>query len=414
MSPGLPGRNVSHYRVLDRLGSGGMGVVYRAEDLQLGRLVALKFLSPQFAQDADARSRFQKEARAASALNHPNVCTVYSVEEWEGQPFISMELVEGESLTSRLARGPVPAAQAIALAIQVAAALEAAHRKGIVHRDLKPGNLMVTDSGVKVLDFGIAKMDRGVPTRRGEVVGTPPYMSPEQMQGRAVDARSDIYSLGLVLREMLAGSRIPPHLERVLARCLEQDPEARWQTAGELKRQLERMPVAEPRRGSRLVIAIAATVVLLCLALLATKISPLHTPVEFVLTGPVEAKGSSLKLAPDGRTLAFASGGHHYLRALGRSAAQLLFVPAGPGVPFWAPDERSIAIATGNQLVRVATAPNSIPSELARVNTNLDGAWSSDDTILIGLVNDAVSYSSRRRRAHSCNRSHAERGERVT
>ncbi len=271
-APGLPGRNVSHYRVLDRLGSGGMGVVYRAEDLQLGRLVALKFLSPQFAQDADARSRFQKEARAASALNHPNVCTVYSVEEWEGQPFISMELVEGESLTSRLARGPLPAAQAIALAIQVAAALEAAHRKGIVHRDLKPGNLMVTDSGVKVLDFGIAKMDRGVPTRRGEVVGTPPYMSPEQMQGRAVDARSDIYSLGLVLREMLAGSRIPPHLERVLARCLEQDPEARWQTAGELKRRLERMPVAEPRRGSRLVIAIAAAVVLLCLALLATKI----------------------------------------------------------------------------------------------------------------------------------------------
>jgi len=388
--PGLTGRTVSHYRVLDRLGSGGMGVVYRAEDLQLGRLVALKFLSPEFAEDPDARSRFQKEARAASALNHPNVCTVYSVEEWEGQPFISMELVEGETLTARLAKGPVPAATARALAIQVTAALEAAHRKGIVHRDLKPANLMVTESGVKVLDFGIAKMDRGVPTRRGEVVGTPQYMSPEQTRGVAVDARSDIYSLGLVLREMLAGSQIPPPLERVLARCLAEDPQARWQTAGELKAQLERVPVAEPRRRSRLAIAIAVTVALLCLAVLTAKIPPRHAPVEFVLTGPVEAKGTSLKLAPDGRTLAFVSGGRHYLQALGRSAAQLLLVPSGSGVPFWAPDERSIAIATGNQLVRVATAPNSISSELARVNTRLDGAWGPDDTILIGLVNDGL------------------------
>lgn len=389
-APGLTGRTVSHYRVLDRLGSGGMGVVYRAEDLQLGRLVALKFLSPEFAEDPEARSRFQKEAWAASALNHPNVCTVYCVEECGGQPFISMELVEGETLTSRLARGPVPAAPAIALAIQVTAALEAAHRKGIVHRDLKPANLMVTDSGVKVLDFGIAKMDRGVPTRRGEVVGTPQYMSPEQTQGRAVDARSDIYSLGLVLREMLAGSRIPPYLERVLARCLAESPEARWQTAGELKAQLERIPAAEPRHWSRLAIALAAMVALLCLALLAAKFPPRRAPVEFVLTGPLEAKGTSLKLAPDGRALAFASGGRHYIRALGRSAAQLLFVPAGPGVPFWAPDERSIAIATGNQLVRIATPPNSIASELARVNTNLDGAWGAGDTILIGLVNDGL------------------------
>ena len=192
--PGLSGRTISHYRVLDRLGSGGMGVVYRAEDLQLGRQVALKFLAPEFAEDPGARDRFQQEARAASALNHPNMCTVYSVEEWYGQPFISMELVEGETLAARLAEGPVPVAQAIALAIQVAAALEAAHRKGIVHRDLKPPNLMVTGSGVKVLDFGIAKTDRGVPARCGEMVGTPRYMSPEQVRCGEVDARSDIYS----------------------------------------------------------------------------------------------------------------------------------------------------------------------------------------------------------------------------
>ncbi len=270
--PELPGRTVSHYRVLDRLGSGGMGVVYRAEDLQLGRQVALKFLSPQFAEDPGARTRFQNEARAASALNHPNVCTVYSVEEWDGQPFISMELVEGETLAARLAKGPVPVPQAIALAIQVAAALEAAHRKEIVHRDLKPPNLMVTGSGVKVLDFGIAKMDRGALSQAGEMAGTLQYMSPEQVQCGEVDARSDIYAFGLVLREMLAGSRIPPPLEHVIARCLAQNPNARWQTASELKAQLERVPALESRRFSRLVIGIAATVVLLCLALLAVKI----------------------------------------------------------------------------------------------------------------------------------------------
>lgn len=136
--------------------------------------------------------------------------------------------------------------------------------------------------------------------------------------------------------------------------------------------------------------AIAATVAVLCLALFAATMPWRHAPVQFILTGPVEAKGTGLKLAPDGRTLAFVSGGQHYLRALSRGEAQLLFVPAGPGVPFWAPDERSIAIANGNQLVRVATAPDSIPTTLARVNTNLDGAWGSDDTILIGLVNDGL------------------------
>ena len=405
----LTGRTVSHYRVLDKLGRGGMGVVYRAEDLQLGRQVALKFLAPEFAQDPEARDRFQKEARAASALNHPNVCTVYSVEECAGQPVICMELVEGETLSARLTRGPVPVTQAVGLAIQVAAALEAAHRKGVVHRDLKPGNLMVTGAGVKVLDFGIAKMDRptvrSTVTEDGDVMGTPQYMSPEQIQGKQTDARSDIFSLGLVFREMLAGSLIPPPLDTVIARCLAPAPEARWQTAGDLKAQLESLPapaqvsvppVPQPAPAPARRIPwwmVAAALALVSVAFLLAKL-PLHVapaaPVRFTLTGPVEAHGANVRLSPDGRAVAFSSGGHHFVRYFDRTESQPLVVPEGPGTPFWSPDGRSIAIPSGTQLYTVGTRLNSLPASLTPVNTNINGAWAPDGTILIGLVNGGL------------------------
>jgi serine/threonine protein kinase len=466
----MTGRTVSHYRVLDKLGSGGMGVVYRAEDLQLGRQVALKFLSREFAQDPAARDRFQREARAASALNHPNVCTVYSVEECAGQPVISMELVEGDTLAALLAKQSIPAPQALALAIQVAAALEAAHRKGVVHRDLKPGNLMVTSFGVKVLDFGIAKIDRATArerlinfgavepvkcdasslTNRGSIMGTPHYMSPEQLRGGETDARSDIFSFGLVLYEMLTGRRafddgrstpgpgLPPGVERVLSRCLAADPEARWQTAGELKGELERLsaplpvpeprrarwwwaaanpearwqtagelkgelerlsaplPVLEPKRARWWWAAPAAAAALLCAVLLVAPlpVSPwphvFQTPERFALTGAAERQGTRVKLSPDGRSLAFLSGTRHYVRALDRPEAQLLYTPQGVGSPFWSPDGRSVAIAEGGELVRVGLAQGSVATSLARVNTNLEGAWGADGGILIGLVNDGI------------------------
>jgi serine/threonine protein kinase len=428
---GLTGRTVSHYRVLDKLGSGGMGVVYRAEDLQLGRHVALKFLSREFAQDPAARDRFQREARAASALNHPNVCTVYSVEECAGQPVISMELVEGETLSALLARQRMPAPQALTLAIQVAAALEAAHRKGVVHRDLKPGNLMVTGFGVKVLDFGIAKIDRAaapeavakfgaipatqcgsVPaTQCGSIVGTPHYMSPEQLQGRETDARSDIFSFGVVLYEMLTGRRpsddgppmpvtgLPPGAERVLSRCLATDAASRWQTAGELKGELERLgaqPLPETRRARPWWRIAAAAAALLCAGLPMLKQPQLtwprisQAPAGFVLTGAAESQGTRVKLSPDGRSVAFLSGTHHYVRALNGSDAQLLYTSQGIGTPFWSPDGQSVAIAGGGELVKVGLAPGSISTSLARVNTNLEGAWSADGAILIGLVNDGI------------------------
>ena len=429
----LTGRTVSHYRVLDRLGSGGMGVVYSAEDLQLGRHVALKFLAREFAQDPAARDLFQREARAASALNHPNVCTIYSVEEWAGQPLISMELVEGQTLSAWLAKGPLPAEPglALALAIQVAAALEAAHRKGVVHRDLKPGNLMVTDPserpGVKVLDFGIAKLERpaareagtasgAIATASGDIVGTPHYMSPEQQQGAETDARSDIFSFGLVMYEMLTGrlssgaevrtAELGPKLQPILSRCLALDPQARWQTAAELKTELERLlaewqapappPAAEPRRKRSWWGPAATAVAVLAAGMLMVRL-PLVSwwprapkPVHFTLTGPLEATATRLKLSPDGRSVAFLSGGRHYVRGFDRAEVRVLYAPDGPGTPFWSPDGRSVAIAENGQLLKVALAPGSLSINLAAVNTNIEGAWGPDGTILIGLVHDGI------------------------
>jgi serine/threonine protein kinase len=279
-SRGYEGNAVSHFRVLERLGRGGMGVVHRAEDLKLGRQVALKFLPPDVASDPAALGRFLREARAASVLNHPNICTTYGVEECDGRPVIVMELLEGETLEAMLAKGPLPPAEALAGAIEIASALDAAHRKGIVHRDLKPGNLLSTRSGWKVLDFGLAKMERsaglsfeGVSqvTQEGTILGTLHYLSPEQVQGRETDARSDIFSFGVVLYEMLAGHHafdgpnaatvmasiltlepppMPPEapveLDRVVRRCLAKDPDERWQTARDLKAALELLAAARP------------------------------------------------------------------------------------------------------------------------------------------------------------------------
>jgi serine/threonine protein kinase len=219
----LLGRTVSHYRIVRQLGAGGMGVVYEAEDTRLRRSVAVKFLSSLLAQDAPTLERFEREARAASSLNHPGICTVHAIEQHEGQSFIVMELVDGEPLSSRMAGQPLEIGQLLDFGIQIADALESAHGKGIVHRDLKPMNMMVTPRGqVKILDFGLAKFERldsaagattspTAPPRgadltaAGTVFGTVHYMSPEQARGLPTDARTDLFSLGAVLYQMAAG-----------------------------------------------------------------------------------------------------------------------------------------------------------------------------------------------------------------
>ena len=206
----MEGQTLSHYNVLERLGGGGMGVVYRALDTRLDRHVALKFLPPELTRDDEARQRFMQEAKAASALDHPNICTIHEIDSTpDGQLFIAMAFYEGETLSKRIARGPLRVADALDLAIQVLQGLAEAHAAGIVHRDIKPANIMLAKSGlVKIVDFGIAKL-LGVtgPTQTGTTLGTVSYMSPEQIAGDDADQQSDVWSLGAVLYEMLTGQQ---------------------------------------------------------------------------------------------------------------------------------------------------------------------------------------------------------------
>jgi len=271
----MPGQSIAHYVVLEKLGEGGMGVVYQARDTRLDRLVALKFLPPERVADPDRKARFIREARAASALNHPNIITIHDIASEAGQDFIVMEYVAGQTLSQLISSKGLPPKEAIKYAVHIADALAAAHAKGIIHRDLKPGNVMVTGpegSGhpglVKVLDFGLAKLTE--PSGPSEstataVVGTVAYMSPEQAEGIKVDARSDIFSFGAVLYEMLAGRRafsglmreepaplldVPPELDHIVTRCLRKNPDDRFQRAADLKQALEESARALERPAS--------------------------------------------------------------------------------------------------------------------------------------------------------------------
>jgi len=421
-SPNLIGKRVSHYRVLELIGGGGMGVVYKAEDLKLGRRVALKFLPEELTQEAAAKERFEREARAASAINHPNICTIHGVEEYSGQAFIVMELLEGQSVRDLIAgvgssrdgagKGPLPLDILLDIAIQTAEGLGEAHQKGIIHRDIKPANIFVTRHGhAKILDFGLAKLlaadtypgrspdsEIGSPqasdlnlTRTGVAMGTAGYMSPEQVRGEKLDARSDLFSFGLVLYEMAVGQRafsgetaqilhaailndapkpvrelnpkVPVRLEGIIGKALEKDRERRYQTASELAADLKRLrQQIRPVSGhftQRLKVAIAATLVLFCVSLASWLVMRRTVPEpglpevkqrQLTINSADRPIGSGM-MSPNGKMLVYGDAQGLHLQLIDSGETRILPLPEelkGKDIDFeigfWFPDSAKFVI----------------------------------------------------------------------
>jgi serine/threonine protein kinase/Tol biopolymer transport system component len=445
-----PSTRLGPYEIGAPLGAGGMGEVYRARDTRLDRTVAIKVLPQHLADTPEARQRFEREARAVSALNHPHICTLHDVGSQDGIEYLVMEYVEGETLAARLEKGPLPFEQVLKIGMEVADALDKAHRQGIIHRDLKPGNIMLTKSGAKLLDFGLAKaalplasvatltaaVTRTTPvTQQGTIVGTFQYMSPEQVEGKEVDGRSDIFSFGAVLYEMLTGQRAfpgksqlsvasailekepapicsskpmtPPALDHATRRCLAKDPDERWQTTRDLALELKWIaesgsqsavlaPATErSKRRERLAWIVAAACALAAVTLAVLHWS--HTPEKFrVVRSYVKATLSSgflfsgqvsgFALSPDGLRLAYVALNADgkavlWVRPLDSLQAQALAGTDDASYPFWSPDSRNVGFFAGGKLKKIE-ASGGPPLTLCDAPLPRGGSWSQADVIL--------------------------------
>jgi serine/threonine protein kinase/Tol biopolymer transport system component len=441
--PLAPGTQLGPYEISEPLGAGGMGEVYRAKDTRLDRTVAIKILPAHFSSDPVRKQRFEREAKTISSLNHPNICVLYDVGQQNGIDYLVMECIEGQTLSKRLEKGALLLEQVLKYGTQIADALDKAHRSGVVHRDVKPGNIMLTPTGAKLLDFGLAKpaaplssattltdSTRNSPvTEQGTIVGTFQYMSPEQIEGKELDGRSDLFSLGAVLYEMLTGQRAfpgksqlsvasailekeptpistvkpmtPPALDHAIRRSLAKQVEKRWQSAADLAGELQWIaeagsqgdapaPLVSRRKvRERLAWSVAA---LAAVALAPVAFLHFHekppasaVPVRFPIPAPRSTTfGPYPKLSPDGRKLAFVAGDRLWVHFLESEESRDL--TDAEGSPFWSPDSRYIGYVYENKVKKMEATggPGQTVADLS--NFWGGGAWNQDGVIVFGAT----------------------------
>jgi eukaryotic-like serine/threonine-protein kinase len=445
LMPLAPGTKLGPYEILTLVGAGGMGEVYRARDTRLDRTVAIKILHAHLSANQQLHERFEREARAISSLSHPHICPLYDVGHQDGLDFLVMEYLEGVTLAARIGKAPLPLHLTLQYAIQIADALDAAHRRGVIHRDLKPSNIIVTKAGAKLLDFGLAKTKvagatagvtvmttQSIPlTGEGAILGTLQYMAPEQLEGAEADARTDIFALGTVIYEMATGYKAfsgksqaslisaimtsepppistiknmsPTTLDHVVKTCLSKDPDARWQTAHDVMVELRWMTETDPKTDThplstrrQSISWILLAVALLSAAFAAGLLFPrLHQSpremraVRFQVEMPDKMNmefSDSPVISPDGQRLILpgrASDGirHFWLRELDSLTAQTLPGTENAIAPFWSPDSRFIAFSDGNNLKRIDVTGGP-PITLCSACDPIGGDWNRDGVIV--------------------------------
>jgi serine/threonine protein kinase len=440
----LPGKRLGPYEILSAIGAGGMGEVYRARDTRLDRIVAIKVLPAHLADNTELRERFEREARAVAGLNHPHICVLFDIGHQDDTEFLVMEYLEGETLAERLKKGPLPLDQVLQYAIEIADALDKAHRKGITHRDLKPGNIMLTKSGTKLLDFGLAKLQQEAApatplsqlptigeaiTAQGTILGTLQYMAPEQVEGKTdqIDARTDIFAFGAVVYEMVTGKKAfegksqasliakiletdpppisslkpmtPPALDRVVKTCLAKDPEDRWQSARDLVRELKWASEtdgrktgtveAAPTQKTRVVLPwlIVGALILTVTAGAIWQRNSRPSEATMYFRGPTSFSPRDMAVAPNGHTIA-ATGYKESVRKsviwiyeLGSQDAKPLADTEGASFPFWSPDGKSMGFFADGKLKKLDLEGG--PAQiLSDAPTGRGGTWNKDGVIL--------------------------------